>query len=339
VDGGNTSRVVYIGGMTRSGSTLTERLLGQLPGVCSIGELVYMWQRGIAEGNRCGCGEPFPRCPFWQQVLTTAFGGLEATDVARIAQLQAAVDRTRFIPALLAPSLLAAFRRRLAEYTAYCTRLYDGVRAVSGCEAVVDSSKTGSFAFCLRSSANIDLRVVHVVRDSRAVAHSWTRKVPRGERRGPSHMPTMAPARTAGQWSYQNVALELLASTGTPTLRVRYEDLVAAPKRTLAQIARFTGLEIGAHGLDFIGTDEDGYWADLGVSHTGSGNPMRFRTGRIRIRPDQEWRTGMRAKDRRTVTAITAPLLRHYGYLGSERRTGALAPGPHYGELAPECQS
>jgi hypothetical protein len=306
---------VYIGGIGRSGSTLVDRLLGQVPGVCAIGELVYMWQRGIAEGNRCGCGEPFQQCPFWQEVLTAAFGGSQEAHAARVRELRATVDRARFIPSLLAPSLRPGFRARVDEYVAYCTRIYDAVREVGGCEVIADASKAPSFAFCLRTSRKVDLRVVHVVRDSRAVAYSWTRKVPRGEKTGPKYMATVRPARTAGQWNYHNAALQLLAATGTPTLRVRYEDLVARPHETFAEIAEFTGVASGPQQLDFIGADEAGPWAELGVAHIPSGNRMRFQTGRIPIRLDDEWRRSMSATDRRTVTALTLPLLRSYGYL------------------------
>ena len=72
------STVLYIGGLGRSGSTLVERLAGQLPGACAVGELVHLWERGITEDERCGCGAPFHQCPFWQQAGKTAFGGWDA---------------------------------------------------------------------------------------------------------------------------------------------------------------------------------------------------------------------------------------------------------------------
>lgn len=313
---GTRPTVIFIGGMTRSGSTLLDRLLGELPGVCCIGELVNTWQRGVAEDNRCGCGEPFGHCPFWRDVL--AVGGLDKTTAQRVGQLRATVDRTRSIPRLLAPSLGDSFEGALDEYLTYCTRLYDAVQAVSGCEAIADSSKNASFAFCLRASRRLDLRVVHVVRDSRAVAHSWTRKKARDEPAGKRLLPRLGPARAACRWCYQNAAFQLLAAMGTPTLRVRYEDLVSAPRETLAEVAQFAGLEIRPEQLSFIHAAQSGYWADLSTSHTGSGNPMRFQTGRTRIRMDDEWRTAMAPNHRRTVTAITAPLLRRYGYLGHE---------------------
>ena len=274
-----------------------------------------MWKRGVVESELCGCGEPFRQCPFWRDVGSVAFGGWEKAEPKRVAQLRASVDRTRFLPWLLEPALRPSFRRMLAEYVSYFMRVYDAVGAVSGRQVVVDSSKHASLAFCLRSSRTLDLRVVHVVRDSRAVAHSWMRTVRRPEASIPGYMTTAAPAGAAWQWNHQNVALQLLASTGTPTLRVRYEDLVRAPEKTLARIAAFGGLTVEMGQLSFVGADETSRWADLDVAHTASGNPMRFQTGRIRIRMDDEWRTSMSARHRRTVTALTLPLLRHYGYL------------------------
>ena len=45
-------RLIYLGGLGRSGSTLVERLLAGLPGVCSVGEVVHMWQRGLVQDGR-----------------------------------------------------------------------------------------------------------------------------------------------------------------------------------------------------------------------------------------------------------------------------------------------
>jgi uncharacterized protein YndB with AHSA1/START domain len=47
-----------------------------------------------------------------------------------------------------------------------------------------------------------------------------------------------------------------------------------------------------------------------------SGNPSRFKTGNIDLRPDEEWKVKMRGADKNVVTALTAPLLLKYGYLG-----------------------
>jgi hypothetical protein len=311
-------RVIFLGGHGRSGSTIVERLLGELPGVCAAGEVVHLWQRGIAQAERCGCGQPFPQCPFWQKVGESAFGGWDKVDAEEVSRLQAEVDRTRFIPRLARPKLPVAYQRALDDYLSYYMRVYTAITEISGCRVIVDASKHASLAFCLRRSAGLDLRVIQVVRDPRAVAYSWTRQVSRPDVSAQSlqardRMWTYPPARTAVHWNVQNGALHLLAHLGTPVQLLRYEDVVRKPEAVLGEVASFAGLsDIATTG--FLGTDRTNYWAELSASHTVSGNPMRFSTGRIPIRGDEQWRSAMPAAQCRAVTALTLPLLRRYGY-------------------------
>lgn len=309
-------RVVYLGGLGRSGSTLVERLLGELPGVRAVGEVVHLWERGVVADERCGCGVPFASCEFWSQVGQAAFGGWEHIGTGRIAELRGAIDRTRFIPRLSARSLPVGAERDLREYTDYYLRAYRAIGKVSGCQVIVDSSKHASLAFCLSRRPEVDLRVIHLVRDSRAVAYSWTTRVARPDAGAESFMTTYSPARAAGHWNAQNGAFQVLARRRAAVLRVRYEDVVESPVATLCRIASFAGLPAEPPNLSFLGGDDVGSWADLQASHTVSGNPMRFATGRLPIRRDERWRTGMPARQRRTVTALTLPLLAHYGYVG-----------------------
>jgi sulfotransferase family protein len=305
--------IVYLAGMSRSGSTLAERLLGELPGVCPAGEVVHTWRRGVVLDEHCGCGERFSGCPFWRKVGEAGFGGWDKVDLGRFEELQRCVDRTRFIPLLAEPALIRpAFRQALDEYLTYCHRLYAAIGEVTGCRAVVDSSKHASLAFCLARSP-FSVRVVHLVRDPRGVAYSWTRRVSRDTVAG-TYMRTHKPARTALQWDIQNAAMDLLALTGPPTLRVRYEDLVADPRAVVCEIAAFAGLPT-AGGLGFIGGDSNSHWADLGVAHSASGNRMRFATGRVEICTDDTWRLALPVRTRALVSTLTIPWLAHYGYL------------------------
>lgn len=306
-------RVLYIGGLGRSGSTLVERLAGQLAGACAVGELVHLWERGIRLGERCGCGAAFHDCPFWQQVGKTAFGGWDEVDPGRVAALRSRVDRNRRIPGLARRDLSPGRRRELAEYTSYYARLYAAVAEVGGAGLVIDSSKHPSLAHCLRWQEGVDLRVLHLVRDSRAVAYSWGRQVRRPDTDRESYMTRYSLGVAAAQWNGQNAAFHLLR--GVPVLRMRYEDFVAAPETAVRRIAAFAGLPAGGD-YGFAGPD----WAELEPGHSVSGNPMRFATGRVAIRRDERWRAGrpagLPAAQRREVTALTLPLLAGYGYLG-----------------------
>jgi hypothetical protein len=286
-DRASTTRVVYLGGLGRSGSTLLERLLAELPGVVALGEVVHLWERGVLAGERCGCGVAFPACAFWRQVGERAFGGWSRRLAERVLTLRRRVDRTRRVGRIAHPDL--------AEYA----RAYRMVYSAAGAPVVIDSSKHASLACCL-VAAGVDVRVVQVVRDPRAVVRSWGRVVTRPEDGRP--MTRWGPVRTAVHWTAQNAALELLARRGARVIRIRYEDLVAGPEPVLAGLAQELGL---AAEFPFL----DGQTVWLGPSHTVSGNPMRFHVGRVELRRDPSWAPGGRM-----VNALTWPLRVRYGY-------------------------
>ena len=66
----------------------------------------------------------------------------------------------------------------------------------------------------LRWADDIDLRVVHVVRDARGVAYSWTKTVTRPETDGADEMTRYSPGRSALLWNAHNAAFGLLARRG-----------------------------------------------------------------------------------------------------------------------------
>ncbi|BFU46957.1 sulfotransferase [Krasilnikovia sp. MM14-A1004] len=304
------ARVLFVGGLGRSGTTLVERLLGELPSVRALGEVVHLWQRDLRDDERCGCGARFSACTFWQQVGERAFGGWGAVDVDRIQTLRDAVERTRHIPRLAAASLPPAQRAEVREYAAYYARVYAAAAEVSGASVVVDSSKHSALAHVLRWADDVDLRVVHVVRDARGVAYSWTKTVARPETDGAEEMTRYSPGRSALLWNAHNAAFGLLARRGVAVRRVRYEQLLADPRGALRELAAYVDLPLTDADLAFLG---DGH-ADLTVGHSAAGNPMRFRVGRVPLRHDDAWVRALPPGQRRLVGAVCAPLLRAYGY-------------------------
>lgn len=302
-------RLVFIAGTNRCGSTLLERMLGQVPGSCSVGELVHLWERGVLEDQRCGCGETFRSCPFWVHVGEEAFGGW--SELGSVYDLKRRVDRHRYVPLMLAPQLSAAYAADLARFSDMLVRLYRSIAKASGSTVIIDSSKSSSYLLLLRRIPVIDLRLVHLVRDSRGVAYSATKRVKRPEIvRDDSYMPTYHPAQSAIEWDFYNSMFELMRASGIPGLRLRYEDLVADPRHQLSRVFHLGGLVVDDSALTFL---QDGT-ASLGTTHTISGNPMRFRTGAVPLSLDLEWRDRLRPRQRRMVTLLTWPLLKRYGY-------------------------
>jgi len=302
--------VVYIAGAGRSGSTLLAMLLGTLPGCVSVGELRHLWMRGVTLNQLCGCNRPFHDCPFWHEVGDRAFGGWDAAPAARMVSLQRQVDRFRRLPSV---SMLrfAPHRRAFAdEYVGVMSQVYRAISQVSGADTVVDSSKSATYALLLARMPDVDPRVVHLVRDSRAVAHSWTRMRAMPEVSGDEqYMATFGPVKSSAVWAGNNAALDLIDNLGgVRSTRLRYESLVRGSPAELHRLADALGLpEADVSTLR-------GPEVPLGVQHTVAGNPARFARGGIVLRPDEEWREGMAARDRRVVGFLTWPLLARYGY-------------------------
>jgi Sulfotransferase family len=307
-------RVLFIGGCGRSGSTLLDRMLGELPGFVSTGEVRFIWERGLVENRLCGCGEHFRDCPFWRSVGEEAFGGWDAVDADDLVALDRAINRHRYLPLLAAPRLSRGFETRLARYVEILGRLYAAINQASGGACIVDSTKDPPFAFLLRQVPTIDLRIVHLVRDSRGVAFSWTKQVRRPEDVA-RFMNTYHPVEMGLRWVVYNACFHLLGRLGVPRLMTRYEEVVASPRREIERMAALVGEEVGNGGFDFL----NGRQVELGVHHTISGNPMRFQRGAIELALDEEWRSRLSPLHRRMVSLFTFPLLVRYGYLGPAR--------------------
>lgn len=314
--------VLYIGGAGRSGSTLLARMLGRTPGVVAVGELRYVLERGVRDNHLCGCGQPFRECAFWTEVFDRAMGGLSLSTTESLMTLARGVDRNREIPALSAARLrTSTFRHQLHEYTEFLSRLYAAIAEVSGAKLIVDSSKDPSYAFVLQNVREIELTVLHLVRDSRAVAFSWTRAKIRPEVHWQvERMQTRRALRTAILWTEYNLLFGLLHRRTARFRRMRYEDLVTDPDASLAAITAWTLVDEAssvAAGADDIKP----------FPHDISGNPLRFATTPLVVREDIEWRHAMGRRDRRIVTLVTAPLLARYGYLGRRRSATSSSRG------------
>jgi hypothetical protein len=303
--------VLYIAGSGRSGSTLLERALGEIPGFVNVGELIDLYRRTAAQGERCGCGQAFADCAFWSGVGSRDFGGWADEQLAAVHSLQGRVARQRYMPRLLAMPLAGqAFRADVARYGANYAKLYRAIAGQAGATCVVDASKWPVQALAL-ARAGLDVRVIHLVRDVRGVAHSLSKQhVARPHAVNETDvMSHYTPMVAAARWIAVQGQAELLRRCGLPVARMRYEEFVLRPRQAVEAALDGIGLSPAPEHLDHIG---DGRVV-LGTSHGLSGNPSRFRDGEITLRADETWRKAMSRRDRLVVTAIGLPLLLRYG--------------------------
>ena len=298
------ARVLFLGGLGRSGTTLVERLLGELPG-----------------GVRAGRGRPplaarHPRrraLRLRRPVLRLRRSGsavgehglrrLARVDVDRVLALRDAVERTRHIPRLAAARLPAPHRAGRASTPATTRRL---PRRPPRSPAPASSSTRPSTARSRTACAgpdDVDLRVVHVVRDARGVAYSWTKTVARPETDGTDEMTRYSPGRSALLWNAHNAAFGLLARRGVPVRRVRYEEFLADPRTALRELAAFAGLTVARRDLDFLGDGarrparraQRGGQPDAVHRRPAAAAPRRRLASRAAQRPAPAGRRGLRA--------------------------------------------
>jgi hypothetical protein len=288
-------------------------LLGGLPGCTAVGELRHIWERGVLGNRLCGCGEPFHDCPFWSEVGQAAFGGWNTVDAERQAARLMVVGRQRHFPLVAAGTGSARFRTELRAYAELQARVYRAVAAVSGDEAIIDSSKSPVYALTLRA-AGLAVDVLHLVRDSRAVAHSWTRSRAMGDTASPEYMPTFGPAWSSLTWVSNNLAVDVVVrGRGVRRRVVRYERLVTTPAH---ELGRALGDVLPDTARAALAAGGDAREFAVGVQHTVAGNPVRMQSGPLKLQVDDAWRGAMPARDRRLVTLLTFPLLARYGYAG-----------------------
>lgn len=270
------TKLLYIGGYGRSGSTLLELLLAASPDVVACGEIVIAARRQNAP--RCSCGKSREDCALWGRVFTQSHppGSWSHKN--------------------LTLALLREVQGRFA--------------------VLLDSSKTawGSFRtpFVARRSLGQDLLLLHIVRDPRGVCWSnVSGKRRRNGRRLPDiqHSPVRFArhVRTLIGWWAANLASEVFGwRYPNQYARVRYETLVQAPDKTVTHIFATFALGAAPHFRTNPATDN---------RHQLFGSRVRFRSPSPEdIRPDTRWRTEMRWTDRWMISALSWPLRWRYGY-------------------------
>jgi len=303
-------KVLYIAGSGRSGSTLLHNILGQIDGFCAVGEQRYVWERGLIKDRLCGCGVPFRECDVWRAVAREAFGGMDQVEAPEMLRLTESL-RMHHLPLALLPHIRRRQASRLQGYLEHLARLYRAIQLTTGSRVIVDSSKNPAYGYVLRMIPVIELYVVHLVRDSRATAYSWSKKkLFQLDTTHPEYMAQKNSISSSLQWDARNIATEVYLKHKTKRyLMLSYQEMIADPQRCVTRVLNLLGET--ATSLPFVSRNV----AELEASHSVFGNLVRFQTGRVELSEDNEWQSKMKLPDKVVVTALTWPLLLRYRHL------------------------
>lgn len=303
------SRYVFICAAGHSGSTLLDLLLGAHPQGISLGEITQL-PKNISLDSVCSCNAKLSECRFWRPVITD-FGHSIHTDLWRdpyalnlgfikagreidprhqtwarmtLRKLAYGVEYAHLRWAVPLPASVLATMSQPARNKC---ELFRYILEHSGRDFVVDSSKHYLAGLGLYRAAPDETRIIHLVRDGRAVFNS-------GIGRG------MRPAAALSAWSRHSHRASRLLERYLPDsalLTVRYEALASAPQAELERICSFLGIQFRPQMLEFAAAE----------SHIANGNRMRFGDS-SEIRLDERWRK-----------ELSAPMLDYF-----EKRAGKL---------------
>jgi hypothetical protein len=307
-------KVVYIMGFGRSGSTIVGDILGQLPGWFHTGELRGLWLMVRSRIRSCSCEAHVRDCPFWGQVLASAWGDRDPETVG--SWLQGSLQLRNLNRFLRADREEIVSDPSLRDYLDLTEALYASVARIAGARVIVDSSKRPHNAALLPFVRGVEPTFVHLVRDPRGVAFS--RKKVRSDA---GSLPPSGPATASKNWIALNLGAEMVRSRyPSRSIRLRYEDFAADPRAALGRILDLVKEPAGES--PFL----DDRTVELTPRHTLKGNPNRYQTGPIVIRRDDDWRSRLPARSAATVTLMTLPLLLRYRYPLRIRRPAAPVP-------------
>jgi len=286
----NKIKIIYIAGAGRSGSTLLEKLLNQVNEIISIGEINCLWYKTIKENLLCACSKKINQCPFWNDVFYEAFGGFKNIELDKIIKLQLSVSRMRFLPFLILPSIRTTeYSINLKEYLQLLEKLYESIYKISKKSFIVDSSKVPPHAFVLCNSPNIELYVIHLIRDLRAVVFSRLRKkLHQKVDNKKVYMIRKSVPSSILEWYSYNLTFFAFRNKFKKYKIVLYEELIKNPKRVLKSILNWLG--INKYSLDFFKSENIVFFDKY---HSVYGNPIRFKNGEVEIKLDDEWRKAL----------------------------------------------
>lgn len=215
------TKVLYLMGAGRSGSTILGVALGNCEGVFYAGELdKWLGRHGVPplEGEE--------RARFWGQVRER----VAAEDL--YGPHGRAFDRSGL---LLSPAAMRTRRRLRRRYREVARELYQALAAVSGAQVLVDSAHYPRRARELQGTAGIELYLLFLQRDPQAVVASFAR--------------TDVPERSFGVltanaylWVTNLIAaMVFLRQPRSHRLVVHHEDFLADPRGVLEAVLAMCG--------------------------------------------------------------------------------------------------
>jgi sulfotransferase family protein len=300
---------VCMPGSPYTGSTLLGMLLGNHPACASIGAATGLTARVDLSTYLCSCGTRFAECGFWGRVarrtielehpVTVFEKGFWNTHVR--------VSDRRSVNGLIVSSLgnasLTAARdavigkvgpvaRKVSEARLSSWSLARAVLEVTGKRVFVDTARDHQRPRHLAGMPQLDVKVIHLVRDPRGNVASIMKHTGVGV------------GKAARQWRHYNVEADRIKGLFRPEswILLRYEELCGDTQGTLDRVSRFIGVEPAPISTLLQPSER----------HV-IGNSMRLKA-LDEIREDLSWQSTLHTRDLRTIARVVGTTSHRLGY-------------------------
>lgn len=269
-----TVQLVYILGSGHCGSTLLNLLLNGHSQILGLSEIFIIkdftklvWEKVL-------------RSPFWRDVNQC----YEECYGSSLFEVDFSDSSWR--------EILAWNRTRLTQWAEPNRNLFTCISEKSGQPILVDASKVPKRLYLLQKSKVCNIKVIHLVRDGRAVVNSYLRKYENFN-------------TGINRWMKTNLAAFALRSQfkNEDWLQLKYEEIAIDPTATLERICNFTGVAYEPKMLNY----RSHLYVGMG------GNSMRSRRDE-NIALDERWKQELSGDYLVKFNFIGGWLNKFYGY-------------------------
>ena len=271
-------------GAGRSGTTALATLLNGSSEIQCLGELHHL-PNYINNDLLCSCGSPLSKCEFWSK-LPNELHKFKSHEF--INQQTTFESHKAVFPYLLKKQLIPVD----SEYAKANSALFSQLNSL-GIDTVLDSAKYVGRALALHQNADVDLRVIYMMRDPRGVAYSFSKNVQ-----------TQKGAISTCFYYWSINLLAMLAHVFVlrkKVLKIRYEDILSKPSETLDKIALHTDVDLNDVKTKILNSE------GFDVGHIVGGN--RLKTNKqIKLRNTDDWKLKVSFSKSWLVYVLTLPL-------------------------------
>lgn len=299
-----TIKVVLIAGAGRSGSTFLSQLLSQNDDCQNVGQIRHL-PMSLSKNWACSCGQPLQLCGYWGRVAAAMAQRYGAGAMEELRDGFAAFQKTSNQAGNWSDAQVrSSIRSTHLRFLELLASLYEFAGAEADGRVLIDSSKLPNLALALQLTGKVDLYILNLVRDPRAVAVSWSKLVKKPE----------VLRQRARNWNKRVKLMQELEQVAGPAfLRLKYEDFASHPQPVLEQIQAWAGLVQDTRF--FTGPQSaELTWERTHLFPPANEEVLQKQASRIDIRPATSWQSEAHAEVRRMAEEINFPKAAQLGY-------------------------